>query len=108
MFDEIKSILDESHKNNNKNGFQIIVKNLDNGEEVVNCLTRAIIGAYETELPEGGAVAAKSLIITSCNAPTLMGVIKATEEVVTDAKKKLIEGLPPEVVLAALLSGGKL
>lgn len=54
MFDEIKRIVDESRKTNNKNGFQIIVKNLDNGEEVVNCLTKAIIGAYETESPEGG------------------------------------------------------
>lgn len=107
MFDEIKRIVDESRKHNNKNGFQIIVKNLDNGEEVVNCLTKAIIGAYETESPEGGAVAAKGLIITSCNTPTLMGVIKAAEETVTDAKKKLIEGLPPEIILAALLSGGK-
>lgn len=36
-----------------------------------------------------------------------MGVIKAAEETITSAKKKLIEGLPPEVLLAALLSGGK-
>lgn len=53
MFDELKKIIEES-KHKNKNGFQIIVKDLDNGKEVVNCLTKAIIGAYETESPEGG------------------------------------------------------
>lgn len=61
MFDEIKRIVDESRKTNNKNGFQIIVKNLDNGEEVVNCFTKAVIGAYETESPEGGGSRRKRL-----------------------------------------------
>lgn len=36
-----------------------------------------------------------------------MGVIKAAEDTTKDAKKKLIEGLPPEVILAALLGGSR-
>lgn len=53
MFDKTKKTISEEN-HNNKKGFQIIVKNLDNGEEVVNCQTRAIIGAYQTKSPEGG------------------------------------------------------
>lgn len=52
MFDKNTTIKSETH--NNKKGFQIIIKNLDNGEEVVNSTTRAIIGAYAGDVKRGG------------------------------------------------------
>ena len=105
MFEKTKKTISEEN-HNNKKGFQIIIKNLDNGEEVVNCQTRAIIGAYQTKSPEGGAIAASGMIITSCNTATLMATIEAAGDTVTEAKKKVIGDLPPKLLLAALLSGG--
>lgn len=106
MFDVNKKTIREEAQRKNKKGYQIIIKDLDSGEEVVNCQTKAIIGAYETKSPIGGATAANGIIVTSCNTATIMGVIEAADNTVTEAKKKVIGDLPPEVLLAALLSGG--
>lgn len=52
MFERNTTIKSETH--DNKKGFHIIIKNLDNGEEVVNSVTKAIIGAYAGENQRGG------------------------------------------------------
>ena len=52
MFESNETIKSETH--DNKKGFRIIIKNLDNGEEVVNSVTKAIIGAYAGENLRGG------------------------------------------------------
>lgn len=102
MFDRKESIKAETH--NNKKGFHIIITNLDNGEEVVNSVTRAIVGAYAGESSRGG-VEANGIVVTSCNTPTLIGTVEAADKAISETKKRLIEGLPPELVLAALLGG---
>lgn len=54
----------------------------------------------------GGGVEANGIVVTSCNTSTLIGTIEAADKAISETKKKVIEGLPPEVLLAALLSGG--
>ena len=103
MFERNTTVKSETH--DNKKGFRIIIKNLDNGEEVVNSVTKAIIGAYAGENQRGG-VEANRIVLTSCNTSTLIGTIEAADKAISETKKKVIEGLPPEVLLAALLSGG--
>ena len=102
MFERNTTVKSETH--DNKKGFRIIIKNLDNGEEVVNSVTKAIIGAYAGENQRG--VEANGIVVTSCNTSTLIGTIEAADKAISETKKKVIEGLPPEVLLAALLSGG--
>ena len=102
MFERNTTVKSETH--DNKKGFRIIIKNLDNGEEVVNSVTKAIIGAYAGENQRGGE--ANGIVVTSCNTSTLIGTIEAADKAISETKKKVIEGLPPEVLLAALLSGG--
>lgn len=106
MFDKIeKSKVEDNIKS--EKGFQIIVKNLDNGETVIDSKTRAIIGAFEEGEEKGGAVSVRGIVITSCNTKTLIGTIEAADTAVAETKKKVIEGLPPELLLAAIL-GDKL
>ena len=52
MFERNTTVKSETH--DNKKGFRIIIKNLDNGEEVVNSVTKAIIGAYAGANQRGG------------------------------------------------------
>lgn len=105
MFDRIKKVEMEEGINSKK-GFHITVKNLDNGEVIIDSKTRAIIGAFE-EGAEGGAISAKGIVITSCNTKTLMGTVDAATTAVAETKKRIIESLPPELLLAAIL-GDKL
>lgn len=102
MFDEIKEVKTEKLKMSKK-GFQITVKNLDTGEVLIDSKTRAVIGAYE-EGVERGAISVNGIVVTSCNTQTLMATIKGAESAVRETKKKVIEGLPPELLLAALFS----
>lgn len=89
----------------NEKGYQIIIKNLDNGEEVVNEKTRAIIGAYQTETPEGKeGVAVQSITVTSCNTATLIATIEAADKVIEATKKRVIEGVIGDNPIAALLA----
>lgn len=94
----------ESKTNKNKNGYQIIIRDLDNGEEIVNSTTRAVIGAYE-DGQRGGVISVEGIVVTSCNTPTLIGTIEVAEKAVAQTKKTIIDNLPPEVLLAALLGG---
>lgn len=103
MFDEIKNIKEDNSNCKSKKGFQITVKNLDTGETIFDSKTNAIIGAYAVGA-EGGAIATSGIIVASCNTPTLMATIDATDKVSAEAKKKVIDGMPPEVLLAALMS----
>lgn len=83
------TVLREEESVKNEKGYQIIIKNLDNGEEVVNEKTRAIIGAYQTETPEGKeGVAVQSITVTSCNSATLIATIEAADKVIEATKKK--------------------
>lgn len=89
-----------------KKGFQITVKNLDTDEVIIDKQTRAIIGAF-TEDGENGKVNGRGIIITSCKTNELIGAINCADDTVSDAKKRVIGDLPPELLLAAIL-GDKL
>ncbi|MBO7213981.1 MAG: hypothetical protein J6V66_00640 [Clostridia bacterium] len=69
---------------NFKNGFQIIITNLDNGEELLNEKSNAIIGAISEENRNRG------IAFTACNAYTLISVVGVAKEVIEDTKKELI------------------
>ena len=60
MFERNTTVKSETH--DNKKGFRIIIKNLDNGEEVVNSVTKAIIGAYAGENQRGGGTKQTELL----------------------------------------------
>lgn len=88
----------------NVNGYQIIIKNLDTGEVEVDETTRAIIGAFETKTPEEDCIAARSIVVTSCNTATLISVIEAADKVIETTKKRVIEGVVGDSPIAALLA----
>lgn len=99
------TILREEESVKNEKGYQIIIKNLDNGEEVVNEKTRAIIGAYQTETPEGKeGVSVQSITVTSCNTATLIATIETVDKVIKAIKKRVIEGVIGDSFIAALLA----
>lgn len=99
------TVLREEESVKNEKGYQIIIKNLDNGEEVVNEKTRAIIGAYQTETPEEKeGVAVQSITVTSCNSATLIATIEAADKVIEATKKRVIEGVIGDSPIAALLA----
>lgn len=99
------TILREEESVKNEKGYQIIIKNLDNGEEVVNEKTRAIIGAYQTETPEEKeGVSVHSIIATSCNTATLIATIETVDKVIKATKKRVIEGVIGDSFIAALLA----
>lgn len=99
------TVLREEESVKSEKGYQIIIKNLDNGEEVVNEKTRAIIGAYQTETPEGKeGVAVQSITVTSCNSATLIATIEAADKVIEATKKRVIEGVIGDSPIAALLA----
>lgn len=99
---ETTVLKEESRKN--KNGYRIIIKNLDTGEEEVNEITRAIIGAYQTELPKGEeGIAVQSVAVTSCNTATLIATIEGASKVVEETKKRVVKQIG-DVSVDALLS----
>lgn len=95
-------VKDEKH--NNKKGFQLIVRNLDTGEDEFNVTTRAIVGAYATDLVIKGAVAAGGIVVTSCDTQTFIGTIEAAERTVEKAKETVIKQEFPKI-LAEILGG---
>lgn len=82
-----------------KKGFHTTIKNLDNNETIVNSDTRAIIGAFHN----GDHI--RGIGLTSCNTEILTNTIDTAEKCVNDMKKKMIESIPAEVLLAMLLGG---
>lgn len=104
------TVLREEESVKSEKGYQIIIKNLDNGEEVVNEKTRAIIGAYQTETPEGKeGVAVHSITVTSCNTATLIATIETADKVIEATKKRVIDKMIEDSPVAALFAflGGK-
>lgn len=95
---EFKEITIKDEKKDNKNGYQIIIKNLDNGEEVINVKTRAIIGAYATELGLGDVLSSSGICLTSCNSATLLATIKGAEKVAEQIKNKMFEEIMPDLL----------
>lgn len=88
---------DQSEKiKNAKKGFQIIVRSLDNGETLLDKKTRCIIGSIVLE--EFGEN--QALIMANCNTPTLITTIDSAEEVILEAKKKVVKNTNIEELLA--------
>ena len=101
---EIKEITLKDEEKQNKNGYQVIIKNLDNGEEVINVKTRAIVGAYATEIGVEGMLSSAGLCITSCDGKTLMATIQGAERVIERTKDKMFGDIMPDFIKAFLES----
>lgn len=101
---EIKEITLKDEEKQNKNGYQVIIKNLDNGEEVINVKTRAIVGAYATELGVGDILASSGICLSSCNGATLLATLKGAEKVAEHIKSKMFEEIMPDSIKAFLES----
>lgn len=105
-------VLKEENKKNEK-GYQIIIKNLDTGEDEINETTRAIIGAFAIKTPEGvKGIDVQSIVVTSCNTATLIATIEGADKVVAEAKSKVIEGFlgdndNPLIALLSMLGDKK-
>lgn len=99
------TVLREEESVKSEKGYQIIIKNLDNGEEMVNEKTRVIIGAYQTETLEGKeGVVVKSINIASCNAVTLIATIEAADKIIEKTKERVVKELAGDNPLMALFA----
>ena len=99
---EIKEITLKDEEKQNKDGYQVIIKNLDDGEEVVNVKTRALVGAYATELGVGDILASSGICLSSCNGATLLATVKGAEKVAEHIKNKMFEETMPDLLKALL------
>ena len=98
-------VLKEEEGIKNEKGYQIIIKNLDNDEEVVNETTRVIIGAYQTETLEGKeGVVVQSINIASCNTATLIATIEAADKIIEKTKERVVKELAGDNPLMALFA----
>lgn len=95
-------VKDETKKN--EKGYELIIKNLDNGEEVVKVKTRAIIGSYATEIGVEGMLSSAGLCITSCDGKTLMATVQGAERVMERIKDKMLGDIMPDFIKAFLES----
>ena len=95
-----RKIDDQSEKiKNAKKGFQIIVRSLDNGETLLDKKTRCIIGSIALEQRGEN----QALIMANCNTPTLIVTIDSAEEVILEAKKKVVKDADLDKLLASVI-----
>lgn len=81
-----------SKNTGNKKGYQLIIRDLDTFEEVLNIDIRALIGTYAHKgKPFGKDVPCSSIVLTSCDGLTFMQTIDSAEQTVNSAKKIFIK-----------------
>ena len=74
---------------NNKNGYRLLVIDLDDGSTVVNEEINALICGYASPNEDGTGGAASSIALASCNDTELNATLDAAEKAATEVKKHL-------------------
>ena len=75
----------------NEKGYQLIIRNLDTGEEVVNATTNCIIGAYAEKTSVKGIASSNGIVITACSPSELIGAIETCESGIKKMKERIID-----------------
>lgn len=84
-----KSIDKSADVKGNKEGFRIIIANLDTGERIMDARAKAIIGAYAEEITDEG-VSVGAITVAACETRAIIATVEGVEKVIEQTKKNMV------------------
>lgn len=70
-------------------GFRLIVKDIETGDIIINEAINVLVGGWAKKTSAGAVGAA--MVVTACNAPTIVSAVESAEEAVEQARLSTVE-----------------